>query len=224
MPEGITCIVPVHDGATYLAAAIDSILAQEHRPLEVIVVDDGSTDGSRAIAEGYGDPVRVISQENRGCAAARNTGVRHARYDLVAFLDADDLYVPGRLDRQLAHLRSRPGIDISLCTAENFWEPGLEEEQRRYEAAGRLRATHHFGTMLASKTVFERIGPIDEQRRVGDQIEWFLRAKDAGLVIEVLTDVLMLRRNHAASMSHQEPSLEPFLDLAFERLATRRAR
>jgi glycosyltransferase involved in cell wall biosynthesis len=221
--DGISCVVPVHDGERYLGAAIDSILAQTHCPLEVIVVDNGSADASAAIARAFGDPVRVIEQEDRGPPGGRNTGIRAARFPLLAFLDADDLFRPAKLERQLARLRARPELDVSLCTAENFWEPGLSAEQARYEQLGRTRATHAFGTMLARREVFARVGMIDESRIYGDQIDWFMRAAEAGVVIEILPEVLMSRRMHGASLSHRMGDIDPYLELVSERLARRRA-
>lgn len=222
MTVGVSCIVPVHNGAPFLAAAIDSVLAQTHRPLEVIVVDNMSTDDSAEIAAGYGDPVRVVQAAPLGPPIARNHGIRAARMPLVAFLDADDLFHPEKLERQVAHLASRADLDISLCVAENFWEPGLEDEQRRYAELGRNRATHAFGTLLTSREVLDRVGPIDEGLPHGDQIEWFVRARAAGAVMEALPEVLMFRRMHPASRSHQLAGLDPYLDLAGALIARRR--
>lgn len=99
----VSVVIPCYNGAAYLRETLESALAQTHAPLEVIVVDDGSTDDSAAIAESFGPPVRVIRQENRGESAARNVGVRASRGDWIAFLDADDLWDPCKLEAQLAH-------------------------------------------------------------------------------------------------------------------------
>ena len=96
-PNLISCIVPVFNGERYLAEALDSILAQTWRPLEVIVVDDGSTDGTAHIAAGYGAEVSYIHQANAGPAAARNRGLDAARGEFIAFLDADDLWHKDKL-------------------------------------------------------------------------------------------------------------------------------
>jgi glycosyltransferase involved in cell wall biosynthesis len=99
-PNTITAIIPVHNGERHLAEAIQSVLAQTLPPGEIIVVDDGSTDASAAIAQSFGAPVRVLAQPNLGPAAARNLGLAHATGDLLAFLDADDLWTPNKLARQ----------------------------------------------------------------------------------------------------------------------------
>src|SRR5580692_1468311 len=113
----LSCVVPCYNSEPFLAAAIDSILAQEHRPLEIIVVDDGSTDASAEIAERYGEPVSLIRQSNRGPGAARNRGILAATGQYLCFLDADDLYRPGKLTAQLAELEAHPEAELCLCIA-----------------------------------------------------------------------------------------------------------
>ena len=195
-----TCIVPCFNGERFLGAAIDSVLAQDYRPVEIIVIDDGSADDSVDIAEAYGDPVRVIRAEHRGIAAARNAGILASHGEYLGFLDADDLYLPGKLSAQVAALEADPGIDYCLCIAENFWEAGLEAERDRYSELGKVRATHHPGAMLARRSAFDRIGLLDTRRAVGDDIDWFLRAADAGLEGSDPSRRL-LRPPHACSQS-----------------------
>jgi glycosyltransferase involved in cell wall biosynthesis len=219
----VTCIVPVWNGGPYLAAAIDSILAQDHHPLEVIVVDDGSTDGSPAVARSYGDRIRLIEQSNGGAPAARNAGIDEARGEFVTFLDSDDLYRPAKISAQLRFLTEHPEVDLCVCTARNFWEPGLEDEQARYEAAGRVLITHHFATLMTRRSTFERVGRLDESRPSGDYIEWFHRATDLGLAVSVMPDVLIDRRMHVASHSRVVSSgFDVVFELARARIELRR--
>ena len=98
----VSVVIPCYNGAAFLRETLDSVLAQTYPPLEVILIDDGSTDESAAIAESYGPPVRVIRQENQGESVARNRGMDEARGDWIACLDADDLWKPEKLERQLA--------------------------------------------------------------------------------------------------------------------------
>src|SRR5262249_2428536 len=106
----ISCIVPVFNGERYLREALDSILAQTYQPLELIVLDDGSTDGTAALVAGYGERIRYLWQANAGEAGARNRGLSIAQGEFVAFLDADDLWHPEKLRRQLARLHDRPEL------------------------------------------------------------------------------------------------------------------
>src|SRR3954453_14764733 len=117
----VTCVIPVRDGEAYLGATLESVLAQSHPPLEVIVIDNGSTDGSVALARSYGERVRVLSQPDYGPAAARSRGVANAGGDFVCFTDADDLFHPAKLERQLARFAAKPELDISLTLYERFW-------------------------------------------------------------------------------------------------------
>lgn len=220
----VTCVIPVRDGEAYLGATLDSVFAQSHEPLEVIVIDNGSTDGSVALARSYGERVRVLTQPDYGPAAARNRGVASARGDFVCFTDADDLFHPAKLERQLGHFVARPELDVSLCLYERFWEPGLGDEEARYRAAGRLRGSHAFGTMLARRSAFDDVGPIDGTRLHGDQVDWLSRARDAGTVIDVLEEVLAYRRMHPASYSHRDPSFDSYLSIVKEHLDRRAGR
>jgi glycosyltransferase involved in cell wall biosynthesis len=196
----VSCVVPVFNGERFLGETLRSVLDQTYRPIEVLVVDDGSTDGTAAVIAAHGDRVTAIRQANRGEAAARNAGWRAARGDLVAFLDADDLWEPEKTARQVARLRSTPEIDLCFTRFQNFWVPELEEEARRYRdhPLARPSAAWSVGTLLAPRRVFERFGPFDET--LGwPNITWFLRAAGQGARIEVLSEVLMRRRLHGGN-------------------------
>jgi glycosyltransferase involved in cell wall biosynthesis len=219
----VSCVVPVYNGERYLAEALRSILAQTHPVAEVIVVDNDSTDDSAAIARGFGEPVRVVHQENRGPAGGRNRGVLESGGELITFLDADDLFHPEKLARQIARFAARPDLEVSLSVIENFWEPDLLAERQRYEQLGRpIRTTRQFGNVLARRSVFDRVGMLDETRVYGGHMEWFARVSEAGVVVGVLPEVLVWRRMHRHSLTHRTPDLDPYLDLARARIANRR--
>ena len=126
----VSVVISCWNREDYLPESIESVLAQTLPPrdtLEIVVVDDGSTDRSAEIAEGYGPPVRVLRQENRGAAGAANTGIRAARAELVAFCDSDDLWVAGKLEAQLRALRD-DGYDLVFGLLEEFLSPELDPE------------------------------------------------------------------------------------------------
>src|SRR5437773_3781756 len=114
----VSVVIPTYNYARYLPEAIDSALAQTHAPLEVIVVDDGSTDDTPRVLAVYGDRIRVIRQANRGPGAARNTGIAAARGEYVGFLDADDVWLPRKLELQMARFEADQGLGLVHCGAE----------------------------------------------------------------------------------------------------------
>jgi glycosyltransferase involved in cell wall biosynthesis len=219
----VSCIIPVRDGEAFLGEAIESVLAQTRPPQEVIVVDDSSNDRSARVALAFGPPVRLLRGHGRGPGAARNQGVEAASGELLCFLDADDLFHPEKQERQLERLAARPELEMSLCTYEMFWEEGLGDEEARYRAAGRNRGAHTFQTLLARRSVFDRVAPIPE-RVYGDNVEWLAQAADACVVVEVLAEILVYRRMHPGSLTHVAPSLESYVDVVKAQLDRRRAK
>lgn len=220
----ITCVIPLFNGERHLAETLRSVLAQTHPPLEVIVVDDGSTDNGVAVAEAFAEPVRVIRRSNGGSAAARHDGIAAARGDFIAMVDADDLWHTDKLARQVERFRQRPRLDVSLVTAENFWDDGMAAEEAQYRTHNRLRATHLFDAILAPRSVFLQV-PIDPTMTRVEGVEWFVRAAEASLEIDVIPDVLVYRRMHRKSVSHAHPadSTDRHLDLVKATLDRRRA-
>jgi glycosyltransferase involved in cell wall biosynthesis len=201
----ISCIVPVFNGERYLAETLDSISAQTYRPLEIIVVDDGSTDGTAAVAARYGDQIRYIRQDNAGAPGARNRGLSIAQGAFLAFLDSDDLWHPEKLTRQMKCFQDRPELDLCVTHIQNFWIRELEEEAKRFQNH-RLRQTvpgYVTQTLLARRDLFDRIGAFDMRLQHGDAQDWFLRAAEKDTVIELLPDVLVYRRLHRSNYSRQ---------------------
>jgi len=205
----ITCIVPVYNGARYLSEALESILAQTYRPLKVIVADDGSTDGTPDVAAAYGERITYVQQPNRGYAAAKNLGLSSAQGDFIAFLDADDVWHPEKLTRQIAAMQERPEIDLCFTRYENFWMPELAEEQRRYQGypLSQTQSAWSISTLLVRRAVFERLGNFYDGPRALENMTWFLRASVRGAVIEVLSDVLMYRRFNVESFTRDRERL-----------------
>lgn len=115
--SSVSVVIPCYNAGRFLRETLDSILAQTRKPLEVIVVDDGSTDGSAAVADSFGPPVRVMRQPNQGESVARNHGLHEAKGDWVAFLDADDVWTPRKLELQLAGVVGRDDV---VCSHTGF--------------------------------------------------------------------------------------------------------
>jgi glycosyltransferase involved in cell wall biosynthesis len=124
MPQ-ISVVIPIYKVEKFIRSSIQSVLSQTFSDFELLLIDDGSPDDSRKIYENFMDPrIRIISQENRGLSAARNTGIRHAKGDILAFLDGDDLWVPNKLEKHLEHLRKFPEVGISFSRSEFIDEEG----------------------------------------------------------------------------------------------------
>jgi glycosyltransferase involved in cell wall biosynthesis len=199
----VSCIVPVFNGERYLREALDSIFAQTYRPLEVIVADDGSTDGTAMVIAAFGDCVRSLRQCNQGPAAARNLGLRGATGEFVAFLDADDLWHPEKLERQMARFRARPELQYCLAHAQNFWVPEMKSEAAKFREHRISRPLPGYvtQTLVARRGLFDLVGLFDPALGYGDAAEWFLRADEMRVVMELLPDVLTYRRLHPGNRS-----------------------
>ncbi len=222
----VSCIVGVHNGERYLEETLRSILGQSWRPIEVLVIDDGSTDGTAAVARRLAPDVEYRWQPNAGPAAARNTGIRAARGDCLAFLDADDLWHPEKIARQMACLAARPELGFCLAHVQNFWEPELHEEAERFQGQPRSRPLPGWTTpaLLVRRSALETVGLFDESLRHSSETAWFLAAADRGMRGEVLPDVLVFRRLHAANRSRMlaANSWDEYLGLVRQRIAARR--
>jgi glycosyltransferase involved in cell wall biosynthesis len=223
----VSCIVPVFNGEQYLREALDSVLRQTYRPLELIVVDDGSTDGTSNLVASYGEQVRYVPQPNAGPATARNRGIAAARGDYIAFLDADDLWHPQKAALQVARFAARSDLDVCLTGVQNFWMPEVQDEAQRYRDHRRGQAVPGYTsvTLMARSRVFETMGVFASDLKHGADAEWFSRIEERGAVIEVLPDVLVSRRLHEANRSRHWAgrSQEEFLRLMKTLVERRRA-
>lgn len=226
-PPLVSCIVPTYNGEAYLTEALDSILAQTYRSLEVVVADDGSTDGTLQIAARYGPRVRVVAQANAGPAAARNLGVRETSAPFVAFLDQDDVWHPEKLTRQMGRLGARPELDVSVAHVQRFWTADLPAQEEKFRAHRVSTALPGYvtGTFLVRRRVFAIVGPFDTEVRFADSMEWFLRAVERGATSELLPDVLLRHRMHGGNLSQVEAdgSRDEFLRILKASLDRKRA-
>jgi glycosyltransferase involved in cell wall biosynthesis len=204
----VSCIVPVFNGERYLRESLDSIFGQSHQAVEVLVVDDGSTDGSAAIAKSYGDRVRYLFQPNAGPAAARNLGLEAVQAEFVAFLDSDDLWHRDKLTLQLARFRARPELDYCVTHVQNFWVPELKAEEEQFRDHPRSRPVPGYvtSTLLARRALFRDAGGFNPEHPHADDADWFLRVDGRGATKELLPEVLLFRRMHPGNRSRMRAS------------------
>jgi glycosyltransferase involved in cell wall biosynthesis len=199
----ISCIIPVYNGEPYLAESIDSVLAQTYQPLEVIVIDDGSADGTADIIASYGRRVRHLRQNKAGPWVARNLGLSISSGEFVAFQDADDVWHPEKLARQMGRFAARPEIDLCFTHVQNFWIPDLKEEAERFRdhRISRPLPAYTCPTLLAPRRQFDKFGLFDETVKHAAATHWVFRAIRQGAIAEMLPDVLMFRRLHHTNHS-----------------------
>ena len=203
MSPTVSCVVPAYNAERYVARALESVLEQSRPPDEIIVVDDGSTDGTAAVLESYGSRLRVVHQENSGPAAARNRGIRMATGEIICFQDADDEWHRDKLAKQLVLLEARPEVGICITRLRNVWAEHLDEERRGLGAHvfANDPPGYVFQTSLIRRDVFARAGMLDEKLRRAEDIEWFARARDAGIELALISEVLVYRHLHGGNTS-----------------------
>jgi glycosyltransferase involved in cell wall biosynthesis len=197
----VSVVIPVRDGARYIASAIESVLGQSRPPAEVLVINDGSRDGTASIVSQFsGRGVRLIHQRPEGAAAARNHGVKLARYDLFAFLDADDLWTSTKLEQQCAELQSDRALDMVFGYVRQFVSQDVAPATRaRLQCPNESVPGHLAGTMLIRRESFERVGLFETEWEIGEFLAWYARAQLLGLREKMLPAVLLERRLHSAN-------------------------
>lgn len=205
----VSVIIPVYNCRKYLAEAIKSVLAQTYRMMEVIVVDDGSTDGSAHVAKRFGMSVRCIFQANSGTGSARNRGVELAQGMFLAFLDQDDLWVKDKLSRQIEAFRHNPALDAVFGHIEQFYSPDLLQGKKNGSIYhSRTMPGPHVGTMLIRRDAFWRTGPFRTDYQIAEFIDWYARSRDLGLNSFMLPEVIMRRRIHKTNQSFLKRELQ----------------
>jgi glycosyltransferase involved in cell wall biosynthesis len=188
----ISVIVPAYNSEQYLKAALDSILDQKYPNLEILLVDDGSTDQTRWMVETHPADCIYIYQQNQGPAGARNGGISRATGSYITFLDSDDVYLPGKLLSQFHYLEQNPEIDMVLCAVQR-----TDENLTPFAAP---MTCFLFGAALIRREVFDRVGFCNLNFIRGDDLDWYLRAKDLGISIAQQTEIGLLYRQHTGSM------------------------
>lgn len=197
----ISVIVPTFNAARFCGDALASIAAQTLAPREVIVVDAASTDATVAIARSY-PGVRVVPQEGRGVAGAWNQGIRLAAGRFLAFLSADDRWMPTKLERQMALMQAQP--DLSYCLSLFRYE--LEPRGRTPRAfnralLGRDLVGWIMETLFARREVFDVVGLFDASLPLAEDVDWYARAKDLQVPMDVVPEVLLRKRVHDTNVS-----------------------
>jgi len=222
----VSVVIPAYNAERYLAAALRSALEQTAGRLEIIVVDDGSTDGTRALAERFSarGVVCRAAPSRRGAAAARNLGVAAASGDYLAFLDADDLWPPERTAVLGRALAEKGGRAVAVGHVEQFVCPTLTAEERALLRPPPPPAPGYLaGGVLLRRADFLAVGPFDETLRLGEFIDWFGRARRAGIAEVLVPEIVLRRRIHGGNTTLRERvAAADYLEVVRRQLARRR--
>ena len=209
----ISVIVPVFNGAAFLAEAVASVRSQSLRPFEIIVVDDGSVDDTAAVIDSLGPELRSIRQPNRGPAAARNRGLEMARGDFIAFIDADDLWLGSKLEIQARRLCGDSAVQLVLAATQRVKPSDGSETGGRGQGlmpTGPVWMLLSLGAALFRRTVFDTVGQFDEDLRQGEDVDWFMRARELGIEMGVSSEVVQLYRRHGANLTDDRQDTDRF--------------
>lgn len=221
LPPLISVIIPVYNGAVFLAEAVGNVLAQGYPALEIIVVDDGSTDAiAHAVARLPVD-VRFFRQPNAGAAAARNRGIKDASGEFIAFLDVDDLWPEGNLGLLADWFVRNPALDVVHGYAQVMVD---NEATGVYDYAGNPRESfpYYIGAGLYQRSAFARIGLFDTDLRYAEDTDWFNRAAEQRLAVERLDLVTLHVRRHGANMTVGKSLIELNALRVFKKVLDRR--
>jgi glycosyltransferase involved in cell wall biosynthesis len=231
----VSVVIPAFDSERFLGEALASVSAQTWAPVETIVVDDGSSDGTVAVARAH-PGITLIEQENSGPSAARNRGFAASRGEFVAFHDSDDLMTPDKLAVQVGHMLEHPGVGCVLAEQELIVEEGAElpfwVEGTKVETVMPPRPPEledepmvHPMTMVVRRETFERVGGFDESMRAAEDFDWMLRAAEQEVEIARLSDVLLRRRVRSDSLTQDAAAARAGMFRAFKaRIERHRAR
>lgn len=202
----VSVIIPVFNGEGFLGEAIASALSQTYRPIEIVVVDDGSTDRSGDVAKGFGQPeVRYYYQPNSGIGAARNQGTNLARGSYFAFLDHDDIWLPDKLTLQMAAFDDDPGLDMIFGLVSEYYDSKFYERlESEEDREGRTLAGYIAGSLVIKRESFIHVGPFATHWRLGEFVDWYAKAAEKGLKSHMLPKLVTKRRIHTTNVGIRE--------------------
>lgn len=196
----LSVVVPVYNAASFIGEALESIVSQTYCPIEIIVVDDGSTDGSAEVIRSF-KGIRYVYQQNSGPGPARNLGLSFALGDYIGFHDADDICDLNRFMLQMEVLLKNPELEVVYTRIINFLDVNSETPTffRRSEL---MKPRIGFvSSLVARASVFDKVGLFRSDLRIGEDIEWMSRAQNLNVCTASLIDILVQRRLHAKNIS-----------------------
>lgn len=208
MKAKISVILPAYNAGKYIGEALQSIINQTVPVHEIIVVDDGSTDHTKEVVSNF--PVRYIYQTNKGTAAALNTGIEQSSGDYLAFLDADDIWMPQRLYLQLQAFEKDPSLDMVFGFMQQFISPELSvDEQNKIEVnTTAIMVGIHKSAWLIKRHAFMSVGLFTGGFLLEEFTDWYARSKEKSLREFVVKEVVAKRRIHQSNTSRVQKELK----------------
>lgn len=195
----ISVVIPVFNGERFLTKAIDSVISQTYRPLEIIVIDDGSTDSTKLKLTAYPE-VKYFYQNNQGVSSARNLGIKKASGELITFLDHDDLLISDSIQRRADYFHNNLDINCLITMHQSFLEQGFDQPPWIPDTEFK-EGTYGFGYLMAKRSMLEKVGGFNPKFRTGEFMEFFFHLKDFGFEIAKLPEITVLRRIHGENLS-----------------------
>jgi len=194
----ISVIMPVYNCEKYVAEAIQGVLDQTYKNIELICINDGSIDGSIDILKSFGDKIVLIdSIENGGIGKARNLGIKVATGEFIAFMDADDIWKSTKLEMQIKHFQNNPNLDISFTYMNCFISPELSDEIKKIRYCPPDPMPGYLAcSALVRNESFYKVGLFNEKWKMGEFIDWFAKAKELNIKYGIISDIGLLRRIH----------------------------
>lgn len=198
----VSVILPVYNGSAFLPDALEMLQAQDYQPLEIIVIDDGSTDSTAAITSRYSE-VTYIYQQNAGPSSARNRGIRAAQASYISFLDVDDLYPPGKIRFQVDYLEAHPEFEVVMGGIKYVLLDEARPSDSPLDHPDQMRAFVNLGAGLFRRSIFDRIGFFAEDLHYSEDVDWFLRALENDIKLSIVKSAGLLYRRHGESMTRK---------------------
>ncbi len=197
----VSVIIPVYNSELYLEECIRSVVAQTYQPLEILIINDGSTDGSESVARKFAQQTIYLNQSNQGAAAARNLGIKKSSGEFLAFLDADDLWEPDKIRKQMDRLEQEPDLDMAFGNVYQFISQDVQSVSKaRLDEANQILPGFVPGTILIRKKAFLKVGLFSTTWKIGEFLDWYLKAIEIGLNPVMLPDIVMRRRIHSSNL------------------------
>jgi glycosyltransferase involved in cell wall biosynthesis len=199
----ISVIIPVYNCDRYLSEAIESVLAQSYRPLEILIIDDGSIDNSAEIAKSFIPHIQYYYQPHNGPATAINYGINLSNGKFLAFLDSDDLWSDSnKLTKQMQVLQKYPSVDLVFSYVQQFISPELDEDyKRKIDILHEIMPAYVRGGLLLKRETLLQVGYFSSDWHTVDFVDWYIRAKELGLKDLVIPEIYLKRRIHTTNIS-----------------------